>query len=76
VVVAIVTDTEPVKLPPFGVIVGVVTVGWVIVKAALAVELGLYPSINAAAFNVALLVRLIALEYRVEEVVGLLPSVV
>jgi hypothetical protein len=41
VVVAIVTDTEPVKLPPFGVIVGVATVGWLIVNEALATPLGL-----------------------------------
>jgi hypothetical protein len=76
VAVAIVTETEPVKLPPLGVIVGVATVDWLIVNDALATPLGLYPLMNAAAFTVALVPKVNAPEYRVEDAVGLLPSVV
>jgi hypothetical protein len=47
-------------LPPFGLIVGVATVGWFIVKDALATPLGLYPVMNAAAFTVALFVSVTA----------------
>jgi hypothetical protein len=50
--------------------------GWVTVNEALASALALDPLLNALAFTVALLVRLMAPLYRVEDVVGAEPSVV
>ena len=76
VAVAIDTDTEPVKLPPLGVIVGVATVGWFIVNDALASPLGLYPLMNAFAFMTALLVSVIAPVYGFDDCVGVVPSLV
>jgi hypothetical protein len=50
--------------------------GWVTVNEALASALALDPLLNALAFTVALLVRLMAPVYRVEDWVGVEPSVV
>jgi hypothetical protein len=50
--------------------------GWVTVNEALASALALDPLLNALAFTVALLVRLMAPVYRVEDWVGLEPLVV
>jgi hypothetical protein len=46
------------------------------VKEALATALGLEPLLNAMAFTVALLVRVIVPVYRVDDCVGIEPSVV
>jgi hypothetical protein len=50
--------------------------GWVTVNEALASALALDPLLNALAFTVALLVRFKAPVYRVEDCVGVEPSVV
>jgi hypothetical protein len=50
--------------------------GWVTVNAALASALALYPLLNALAFTVALLVRVMAPVYRVDDWVGVEPLVV
>ena len=50
--------------------------GWVTVKAALVSALAFDPILNALAFTVALFVRVMLPLYRVEDVVGLEPSVV
>ena len=50
--------------------------GWLTVNEALASGLALDPLLNALAFTVALLVRLMAPVYRVEDCVGLEPLVV
>jgi hypothetical protein len=50
--------------------------GWVTVNDALASALGLKPLLNALAFTVALLVRVITPVYRVEDWVGVEPLVV
>jgi hypothetical protein len=50
--------------------------GWVTVNEALASALALYPLLNALAFTVALLVRVMVPAYRVEDVVGVAPLVV
>ena len=50
--------------------------GWVTVKEALASALVLAPLLNALAFTVALLVRVMVPVYRVDDWLGLVPSVV
>ena len=50
--------------------------GWVTVKEALASALALDPLLNALAFTVALLVRVMAPVYRVDDCVGVEPLVV
>jgi hypothetical protein len=54
------TDTEPVKLPPFGLIVGAAAIGWLMVNEALVSPLAEDPVLNALAFSMALLDRVIA----------------
>ena len=50
--------------------------GWVTVNEALASALALDPLLNALAFTVALLVRVMVPVYRVDDCVGVEPSVV
>ncbi len=77
VVHANVTCTESVKLPPFGEIVGVATVGvGVIVKLAEATALSVDPALNAFAFTVAEPDREKAVVNAMELDVGSAPSVV
>jgi hypothetical protein len=65
-----------VKLPPFGVIVGIATVGVVMVNAALAIPLLFMPLLTAMALTVLFEVTLNAAEYWAEDVVGSVPLVV
>jgi hypothetical protein len=73
----IVTFCAEVYVPPAGLNVGVATVPLgVIVYVALAVALGVQPSLKALAFIVVVLLTLIGLLYAVELDVGSLPLVV
>jgi hypothetical protein len=76
VVVASVTDTGPVKLPPVGVIVGVAAVGAVMVKVAVATGLSTNPVATASALTVLVVATLNAPVYAGELLVGGAPSVV
>jgi len=49
---------------------------WLIVNEALASVLALYPLLNAFALTVALLARVMVPVYRVDDCVGVVPSVV
>jgi hypothetical protein len=76
VVVASVTDTGPVKLPPGGVIVGVAAIGGVTVKVAVATGLSTNPVATASALTVLVVATLNAPAYAGELLVGGAPSVV
>ena len=78
VAVARVTDTELLKLPPLGVMVGVATVETAVVfeNHALASELGLALFLNAFTFKSALVEIVIGPEYFFEDSSGDKPFVV
>ena len=78
VAVARVTDTELLKLPPLGVMVGVATVETAVVfeNHALASELGLALFLNAFTFKSALVEIVIGPEYFFENSSGDKPFVV
>ena len=70
-----VTATEEVKVPPLGLSTGVAAGPW-IVYVALAIALAVYPGAVAIALTVVVCVTVIGPVYRVDAVVGVLPSVV
>ena len=71
VVDAIVTDTGPVNVPPFGETTGVAAE---MVNMALETALLVMPLFTAIAFTVRLTSMVIGAEYRGDAVVGVLPS--
>jgi hypothetical protein len=73
--IALVTD-EPAVTDLFPELATEKSNGALIVNEALASPLGLYPLLNAFALTTALLVRVIAPVYRVDDVLGVLPSIV
>src|SRR4029453_11086298 len=70
------TVTGPGKLPPAGLIVGVATVGGVMVNVALATALSVIPGANARALTVLVAVTLKGMPYCGEAPVGVELSVV